>query len=871
EALPNRLVQALYALPQVKEVNNLYGPTEDTTYSTHARVERGAKTEPRIGRPLEGTQAYVLDAKGQPVPVGVPGELYLGGEGLARGYLGQPGLTAERFIPDGFSEEAGARLYRTGDKVRWGRDGTLEYLGRMDFQVKVRGFRIELGEVEAALGAQPSIRDVVVVVREDAPGDKRLVAYVVAQAGQTVDATSLRSALKGRLPEYMVPSAFVTLEALPLNANGKVDRKALPKPEVGVERTHVYVAPRTQTEQVLASLWEAVLGVKQVGAQDSFFELGGHSLLATQAVSRIRTAFNVELSLRALFEAPTVAELALKVDSARSAGLALVAPRLEALPRTGREPLSFAQQRLWLLDQLQPGGASYNLPMAVRLTGTVGVEALHRTFNELMRRHESLRTTFQVHDGQPFQVVAPAQEVAWSLMALDGVPESQRETELRSRVSAEALRPFDLSQGPLFRVTLVRLSATEHVLVLVMHHIVSDGWSMDVLVREVGALYGAYAAGRVSPLPELAVQYADYAAWQRGWLKDEVLEAQLSWWREQLEGAPHALELPTDRPRPAVQRFHGASASLLLPRQLNETLKTLAREEGATSFMVLLAAWQVLLARYSGQDDISVGTPIAGRNRTELEGLIGFFVNTLVVRTKLEEGASFRQVLRQVKETTLGAYAHQEVPFEKLVEQLKPERDLSRTPLFQVMFTMQTVSAHKAEVRPSEGLTLRSLGTEGATAKFDLTLGMAETEQGLAASLEYNTDLYDAETAQRLLGHLSVLMEGIAKDADAGVWELPLLGTDERQQVLKHFAGAVAPEREGMETVHGLFAAQAEKTPSAVAVVHEGAQLSYAQVEARANQLARHLRTLGVGEESRVGVCVERTEAMVVALLGVLK
>ncbi|RYZ33615.1 MAG: non-ribosomal peptide synthetase, partial [Myxococcaceae bacterium] len=789
---------------------------------------------------------------------------------LARGYLGQPGLTAERFVPDGYSEEAGARLYRTGDKVRWGLDGTLEYLGRMDFQVKVRGFRIELGEVEAALGAQAEVRDAVVVVREDVPGDKRLVAYVVAQAGQTVEVTSLRSALKRRLPEYMVPSAFVVLEALPLNASGKVDRKALPKPEAGTERSHEYVAPRTETEEVLALLWARLLGVKQVGIQDSFFELGGHSLLATQAMSRIRTAFNVELPLRSLFEAPTVAGLAVAVEAARSTGHALTAPKLEAVARTGREPLSFAQQRLWLLDQLQPGSTSYNLPMVVRLTGALDVGALRRTFNELVRRHESLRTKFPVHDGQPYQDIAPVQEVAWNLRVMDGVPESRREVELRKQVSTEVLRPFDLGQGPLFRVTLVRLTEAEHVLVLAMHHIVSDGWSMDVLVREVATLYRAHAEGRPSPLPELAVQYADYAAWQRGWLKDDVLEAQLSWWRQQLEGAPHALELPTDRSRPAVQTFHGANASHVLPESLEEAVKTLAREEGATSFMVLLAAWQVLLARYSGQDDISVGTPIAGRNRTELEGLIGFFVNTLVVRTKLEEGASFRQVLRQVKETTLGAYAHQEVPFEKLVEELKPERDLSRTPLFQVMFTLQNASTRAGETLPA-GLVLSPVETEGTTAKFDLTLGMTETGRGLSASLEYNTELYDAETAQRMLGHLTVLLEGIAKNADASVWDLPLLEREERQQVLKHFAGVTAPEREGTDTVHGLFAAQAEKTPGAVAVVHEGAQLTYAQVEARANQLARHMRTLGVGEESRVGVCVERTEAMVVALLGVLK
>ncbi|WP_369414579.1 non-ribosomal peptide synthase/polyketide synthase [Corallococcus soli] len=843
---------------------NVYGPTECTVDATSIAVKAGRR--PSVGGPLHNVRTYVLDAKGQPVPVGVPGELYLGGEGLARGYLGQPGLTAERFVPDGFSEEPGARLYRTGDKVRWGRDGTLEYLGRMDFQVKVRGFRIELGEVESALGEQPQVRDAVVVVREDAPGDKRLVAYVVA----TADAATLRSALRERLPEYMVPSAFVVLDALPLNTSGKVDRNALPRPEAGEERSHEYVAPRTETEEVLARLWAPLLGVKQVGIQDSFFELGGHSLLATQAMSRIRTAFNVELPLRALFEAPTVAGLALKVDAARSAGHALSVPKLEAVARTGREPLSFAQQRLWLLDQLQPGSTSYNLPMVVRLSGALDVEALRRTFQELVRRHESLRTTFQVHDGQPFQVIAPSQDLAWSLTSLDGVSESQRETELRKQVGAEVLRPFDLSQGPLFRVTLVRLTGAEHVLVLAMHHIVSDGWSMDVLVREVGALYSAFAEGRPSPLPELAVQYADYAAWQRGWLKDDALEAQLSWWRQQLEGAPHALDLPTDRARPAVQTFHGATASQVFPKTLEDTVKSLARQEGATPFMVLLAAWQVLLARYSGQQDVSVGTPIAGRNRTELEGLIGFFVNTLVLRAKLDESASFRQVLRQVKETTLGAYAHQEVPFEKLVEELKPERDLSRSPLFQVMFTLQNVSTGSAEALPS-GLVLSPVDTDGTTAKFDLNLGMTETGRGLSASLEYNTDLYDAETAQRLLGHLGTLLSGIARDADTSIWELPLLQEEERQQVLKHFAGMPARKHEGPETLHALFAAQAAKTPGAVAVVHEGAALSYAQVEARANQLARHLRTLGVGEESRVGVCVERTEAMVVALLGVLK
>ncbi|WP_338282824.1 amino acid adenylation domain-containing protein, partial [Corallococcus caeni] len=867
EALPNRLVQALYALPQVKEVNNLYGPTEDTTYSTHARVERGAKTEPRIGRPLEGTQAYVLDTHGQPVPVGVPGELYLGGEGLARGYLGQPGLTAERFVPNPYGA-AGTRLYRTGDKARWGRDGTLEYLGRMDFQVKVRGFRIELGEVETALGEQPTVRDVVVVVREDAPGDKRLVAYVVAQPGHTVESAALRSALKGRLPEYMVPSAFVVLEALPLNANGKVDRKALPKPEAGAERTRQYVAPRTKTEEVLTNIWAQVLGAKQVGVEDSFFELGGHSLLATQAVSRIRTAFNIDLPLRALFESPTVAELARKVESATQGD---AVPKLVATARTGQEPLSFAQQRLWLLDQLQPGSASYNLPAAVRLTGTLDVEALRRTFTELVRRHEALRTTFQVRDGQPIQHIESSRELVLTWVPIEAVDASQADAEVRRHIDREVRRPFDLSRDPLLRVTLLRLTASDHVLVLVMHHIVSDGWSMEVLVREVSALYSAFTQGRPSPLPELPVQYADYAAWQRGWLRDDVLEAQLAWWREQLTGASQALELPTDRPRPAVQTFRGDHRSVVWSRGLGARLNALARQEGMTPFMVLLAAWQVLLARYSGQQDVSVGTPIAGRNRTELEGLIGFFVNTLVLRTHLEDRASFRQVLRQVKEMTLGAYAHQEVPFEKLVEELKPERDLSRTPLFQVMFTLTTAATSTREAPPAEGLSLRSLETDGGTAKFDLTLSMTDDTSGLAASLEFNTDLFDATTAERMLKHLGMLLEGLASDADVGVWDVPLMDAAERQQVLVQWndTRTLFPAN---GAVHERFAAQAARTPGALAVESAtGVKLTYGELEARSNLLARHLRALGVGPEVRVGLCVERSPGMVVGMLAVLK
>ncbi|RYZ34124.1 MAG: amino acid adenylation domain-containing protein, partial [Myxococcaceae bacterium] len=606
------------------QVVNHYGPTEGTVVST-AAVVRASTQPPPIGQPITNMRAYVLDARLRPVPVGVGGELYVAGAGVSRGYLRRPALTAERFIPDPFSPESGARLYRTGDRVRWLAEGTLEFLGRADDQVKIRGFRIELGEIEQALALHPAVRECVVVVRDDSRGGKRLVAYAVGEGGTVLETGPLHAFLREQLPEYMVPSAFVVLEALPLNTSGKVDRRALPAPEASLSRTGQHVAPSSPTEVLLASLWAQVLGVPRVGAEDSFFELGGHSLLATQAMSRIRSAFGVELPLRVLFEAPTVSRLALKVDEAARATHDTersTIPALVRVARTGAEPLSFAQQRLWFLEQLQPGSAQYNLPTAIRLSGRLDVSALERTFAELVRRHEALRTTFQVRDGEPVQVITPMAGSTLRLIDFSTRAADARQAEVRRFVETEAERPFDLAQGPLFRAALLTVSEEEHVLVLVMHHAVSDGWSMRVLVREVVALYAAYAEGRESPLPELSVQYADYAAWQRGWLQGDVLEAQIAWWRQQLSGAPRTLELPTDRPRPALQTVRGALESVVLPKSLEAAVSALAREEGATSFMVLLAAWQVLLARYSGQDDISVGTPIAGRNRTELEGLI---------------------------------------------------------------------------------------------------------------------------------------------------------------------------------------------------------------------------------------------------------
>ncbi|MBZ4423360.1 non-ribosomal peptide synthetase, partial [Myxococcus sp. RHSTA-1-4] len=583
---------------------NAYGPTENTTFSTcyFMGVPEDVGAPVSIGRPIANTSVYVLDVFMQPVPVGVPGELYVGGEGLAVGYVGRPELTAERFVPNPFGQ--GERLYRTGDVVRWRGEGRLEFLGRRDSQVKVRGFRIELAEVETALAQHPSVNEAVAVAREDGTEGKRLVAYVTAKAGAALDTAALRAHVKQRLPEYMVPAAYVVLDALPLTPNGKVDRKALPDPRVTPNASSAeYEAPRTPTEELLVGLFAEVLRVERVGTKDNFFELGGHSLLATQAISRLRSAFGIELPLRELFEAPTVMALADKVDQAVRAGRALVAPPLRArADRQSALPLSFAQQRLWFLDRLEPGSAFYNVPAVVRAEGALDVGVLRRSFEELVRRHESLRTTFGSQGGRPVQLIAAEPPLAFQVRDLSATPEGDRETEALRWVEQESHQPFDLAEGPLLRMTLLKVSEQQHILVLVMHHIVSDGWSMGVLVREVAALYEAFSEGRPSPLPELAVQYPDYAVWQRDWLKGEVLEAQLGYWKKQLAGVPQALELPTDRPRPAVQSFRGGHLDVQWTKTLWDGAKALAQREGATPFMVLLAAFQAVLSRYSGQE-----------------------------------------------------------------------------------------------------------------------------------------------------------------------------------------------------------------------------------------------------------------------------
>jgi amino acid adenylation domain-containing protein len=864
EPLPNDLAQALYALGTVEKVGNLYGPTEDTTYSTYSVVQRGADRV-RVGRPVANTRAHVLDGGLRAVPPGVIGELYLAGDGVSRGYAARPGLTAERFVPDPFGAP-GARMYRVMDRVRWTAEGELEYFGRTDFQVKVRGFRIELGEIETALRLHPAVRDAVAVVREDAPGDRRLAVYVVAADDAVAPpAAELRAWLKERLPEHMVPSAFVVLDALPRTPNGKIDRRALPAPDSGGE-ADAYVAPRTPAEEIVAGIFAEVLGAERVGAGDDFFALGGHSLLATRVVSRVREALRAELPLRALFESPTVQALAARIGELRREGAAPPAPPLVPVARDGALPLSFAQQRLWFIHQMDPRSSAYLIPAALRLRGALDVEALERALTELVRRHETLRTTFRAEGDGAVAVVAPPAPFGLPRDDLRALPPEARRAEARRLAADEATRPFDLTSQPPVRARLVRLDEAEWQLSFTLHHVASDGWSLGVLVREVSALYGAFARGEPSPLPPLAVQYADYAAWQRGWLTGEVLDAQLAWWRDALAGAPPLLELPTDRPRPLVQGSAGGQVPFRLDEETAAALREVASREGATLFMVLLAAWQALLARYAGADDVSVGTPVAGRTRLETEGLIGFFVNTLVLRTDLSGDPPFRELVARVRETTLNAYGHQDIPFERLVEELAPERSLRHTPLFQVMLVLQN--------NVQEALRLGDLAAEpveavSGAALFDLMLNLVEDGGALAGTLDYRAELFERATVERMLDHFGALLRAVAADPGRRLSAVELLDAEERARLAAWNDTALPLPDE--RRVHRLIEVQARRTPDAVAVVFADQALSYRELDARAGRLAHHLVSLGAGPEARVGICLERSAEMVVALLAVLK
>ncbi|HTG34807.1 MAG TPA: amino acid adenylation domain-containing protein, partial [Thermoanaerobaculia bacterium] len=865
---PSHVRRLRRELPGLRLING-YGPTEGTTFTCCYPVDdaEALETSVPIGRPIRNTTVHVLSRELLAQPVGVPGELYTGGWGLARGYLGRPELTAERFVPNP-SGPPGDRLYRTGDQARALRDGTIEFLGRLDQQVKIRGFRVELGEIEAVLLAHPAVLAAAATVRQDARGDKTLVGYVVPREPSGFALAEVQGDLRDRLPEYMVPSSWVLLDTLPLNPNGKVDRRALPAPAAAeAVRGAEAAAFRTLTEELLAAVWCEVLGRERVDPEDDFFSLGGHSLLATQLVSRIRSLFAVELPLRAVFEAPVLSELAGAVERERGAGSTARSEPLLPVPRSVGLPLSFAQQRLWFIEQLEPSGAAYNVPVILRVAGLLDTAVLRGTLTEVVRRHEVLRTTFPAPHGDPEQRIHPPTELPLPVVDLSALPESVRWREAELQAHQAARRLFDLEQGPVLRAQLLRLGAEDHVVSVTMHHIVSDGWSLGVLTREVTALYPALAEGRCSPLPELPVQYADFAVWQRSWLSGETLRAETSYWRERLAGIPPLLNLPLDRPRPPLQTFRGRSLPLALPEGAGGAVAAFGRRFGATPFMVLLAAFQAQLGRLAAEERVAVGSPIAGRTRAETEGLIGVFVNTLVLRGDLSGDPEFGELLERVREVTLGAYEHQELPFERLVEELAPDRSLAHPPLFQVMFSLQNAPAGELEL---PGLSLTPLPTRVETAKFDLSLGFRGGAENLLGSLEYNLDLFDAATARRLVMQLAGLLEAALARPDLRLSELPLLSAAERHALTWEWRGG--PGAMPRACLHQLVEEQTTLRPQAPALVASSLEaVSYGELERRSSALALELRRQGVGPEVVVGVLAERDPSLGIGMLAIWK
>ncbi|HEX7640719.1 MAG TPA: condensation domain-containing protein, partial [Burkholderiaceae bacterium] len=817
---------------------NSYGPTETTVMSSaYSQLDdRGQQSNPTrvpIGRPIGNTQIYILDAMQQPVPLGVSGEIHIGGTGVTRGYRNRPGLTAERFIADPFSGTPGARMYRTGDLGCFRPDGHIEYLGRNDHQVKIRGFRIELGEIESQLSRHPSIRETVVIAREDVPGERRLVAYLTQNGEAAASTDELRTSLRESLPDYMVPSAFVVLDALPLTPNGKLDRKALPAPEQGAYVSQSYEAPQGEIEEILAGIWQELLRVECIGRHDNFFDLGGHSLLAVQLMTRIRQGLGREMALRQLFEHPTVAALARQLMRTGSIAVAAIgrADRTQALP------LSWPQQRLWFVDQMEDGGTAYNMSNALRMVGELDRAALQAALDTLVERHEVLRTIFVADEGKAVQLVQDPGRFDIVQVDLDDLPATAREEQVRRHTAEEVGAPFDLETGPLIRARLLKVNDQEHVLLLTMHHIVSDGWSMGIVMRELAVLYAAYREGKASPLAPLSLQYADYAVWQRQWLQGDLLQSQLDYWKAHLAGAPALLGLPADRARPAQQSYRGGVAVFAIDAELTLKLRKLAREHHATMFMTIYTAFAILLSRLSGQDDVVIGTPVANRLRTEVEGLIGFFVNTLALRARLDGNPTVRNMLQQVKAMTLDAYSHQDVPFEQVVDVVQPPRSLSHSPLFQAMLVLQNTPEGEFSL---PGLKLMQQETPHNTETFDLTLALQERGDRVFGAFSYACDLFDQARIERWIGHFQAVLGAMAQDAEQRVNAIELLDDKERSRLIDEISTTGAAYPAG-KPVHAWIEEQVERNPEAVALVYGEATLSYAELNRRANQLAHHL------------------------------
>ncbi len=842
---------------------NMYGPTETTVWSLAEKLEQTG-TQVTIGRAIGNTRIYILDGQGEPTLVGVVGEIYIGGAGVARGYLQRPELTAERFLADPFVEQAGERIYRTGDLGKWLPDGRIEFVGRNDFQVKVRGFRIEMGEIEGRLAEHARVREAVVIAREDVAGDKRLVAYYTCTEANdaAIGAEELHRHLSTTLPDYMVPAAYMHLTSLPLTLNGKLDRKGLPAPEADAYVARVYEETVGEIETALAGIWAEILKVERVGRLDNFFELGGHSLLVARVIARLRKSLNIEVTIGDLFACPVLADLAFAIKSAAQVALPLIMPA----KRGDYLLLSFAQQRLWFMAQMEEASRAYHISVGMRLTGQLDRLALRWALDQIVVRHESLRTTFISINGEPRQRILSAEEARFHLIEHDLGGQMDAAPALNRLIEQEAIAPFDLEQGPLVRGSLIRESEDRHVLLITTHHIVTDGWSIGIFIRELSLFYSAFHNRGQAPVKQLSIQYGDFAAWQREWLQGPILERQLSYWRCQLDGAP-VLQLPSDRPRPAVASHRAGSIPVELSPELSEKLRVLSRREGVTLFMTLLAAYQVLLHRYSEQEDFIVGSPIANRNQIETEGLIGLFINQLAIRSRLQTDWTFKTLLGKVRETMLSAYAHQEAPFEKLVEELAPERTLSHSPLFQVVFALQ--NNPKEELR-FEGVESHPLVIEQELVKSDLSLVLVERQGAIKGILGFAADLFDEATARRMAGRICTILQSVSDNCERKIADLCAPGPSETRQLLEEWNPSQRPGP-AIDGVHTLFEKQAERAPHAVALVYEGQQRTYEDLNRCANQLGRYLQMMGVSPEVRVGICMERSLEMIVSVLGVLK
>ncbi len=867
---------------QCPRLVNMYGITETTVHVTY-RFIRAADVRPGqaslIGTAIHDLDLYLLNENGAVVADGLPGELCVGGRGLARGYLNRPELTTQRFVPDPFDTTGQKKIYRSGDLARRLPNGELEYLGRMDDQVKIRGYRIELGEVEGVLRDHPSVRDAVVVAREDAAGDKQLLAYVVLSETHRTTTSNLREVLQGKLPNYMLPAAIIVLPDIPLTVNGKVDRTRLPLPELHLEPVHEWIPPRTELEKLIASTWSEVLGFARVGAHDNFLDLGGHSIKATQIVSRLRESMNIDLPLAAVFETTDLADLARYVECNNLKVEKDSLGTLTKRPRKGALYPSFAQERAWFIQQLVPDNIAYNFQAALRINGSLQVDWLEKSLNEMVQRHEILRTTFPVVGGRPVQLIHAARPVQIPVIDLSAISEAEQQLSCEQCIQEAIRHRFDLGELPLVRWTLLRLGSREHILVHVEHHVLHDGWSFNVFMREMLELYRAFSRGDRSPLPSLSVQFADFALWQREWLKSDQAEKQRQFWSNKLAGVL-PLDLPTDYPRPPVQSFRGAAPRIELPAELHRQLKAYGRRHGATLFVTMLTAFIALLYRYTSQSDISIGSGVANRRVRETEVLLGMLLNNVVLRNSVSGNVTFADLLAQIRKNSLEAFAHQDFPFEKVVEAVQPVREAGRNPLFQVMF-----SFHDA---PSPNVPLSDLTVSGllvlsnASAKFDLNIIVAaqseqhvgiqipEESDGLTMIWEYSTDLFEPATIKRMAGHYETILRAMVADAGRRIADIELLSSEERDQLLIGW-NATGREYPRGKRIDELFEAQAVRSAEAVALIDGGERLSYGEVNRRANQVGRYLRERGVRRGSLVGIAMERSVDLIVGILGILK